>query len=173
MLAISGRLRAASLNTAMLRMAQSCVPHGVGLHVYEELGQLPLFNPDLEGNEPPAVHHLRAAIGRSDALLFASPEYAHGISGVLKNALDWMVSSGVFVSKPVALWNASPGLAALRQSLHAMSARLVYSADLELLIKPSGPTPSQVNPNPTAMRGALESLKLSYTSNLTHGLTQQ
>lgn len=176
-LAISGSLRAASLNTAMLRMAQSSVPHGVGLHVYEELGQLPLFNPDLEGDEPAAVHHLRAAIGRSDALLFASPEYAHGISGVLKNALDWMVSSGVFVSKPVALWNASPraslGLAALRQSLHAMSARLVYSADLELLIKPSGPTPSQVNPNPTAMRGALESLKLSHTSNLTHGLTQQ
>lgn len=170
-LAISGSLRVASTNTAMLRMAQLCVPDGVHLYVYEELGQLPLFNPDLEGNEPPAVQRLRTAIGGADALLFASPEYAHGISGVLKNALDWMVSSAVFVGKPVALWNASPraslGLAALRQSLHAMSAYLVDSATLELLIKPAEPGHLQVNPGPAAMHAALESLALSCASNLT------
>ncbi len=136
-LAISGSLRAASTNTATLRMAQFCVPDGVHLHLYEVLGQLPPFNPDLEVNEPPAVQHLRIAIGRADGLLFASPEYAHGISGILKNALDWIVANGVFVGKPVALWNASPrasfGLAALRNSLYAMSACFVDSADLELL----------------------------------------
>ena len=170
-LAISGSLRAASTNTAMLRMAQSCVPEGVHLHVYEELGQMPPFNPDLKENEPPAVQRLRTAIGRADGLLFASPEYAHGVSGILKNALDWMVSSGVFVGKPVALWNASPraslGLAALRQSIHAMSAYLVDSATLELLIKPVEPGQLQVNPGPAAMRAALESFELSCASNLT------
>lgn len=160
-----------STNTAMLRMAQSFVPDGVHLHLYEELGQLPLFNPDLEGIEPPAVQRLRTAIGRADALLFASPEYAHGISGVLKNALDWMVASGVFVGKPVALWNASPraslGLASLRQSLHAMSACHVVAADLALLIKPAEPGQLQVNPGPAAMHAALEFFELSCASSLT------
>ena len=170
-LAISGSLRALSTNTAMLRMAQSCVPEGVHLHIFEELAQLPLFNPDLEENEPPSVQRLRTAIGRADALLLASPEYAHGISDVLKNALDWMVSSGVLANKPIALWNASPraslGLAALRQSLHAMSACLVASADLELLIKPAEPGHLQVNPGPAAMHAALECLELSCASDLT------
>jgi NAD(P)H-dependent FMN reductase len=87
-LAISGSLRAASTNTATLRMAQSCVPDGVQQHLYEELGHLPPFNPDLEEREPPAVQRLRTAIGGAGAVLFASPEYAHGISGILKNALD-------------------------------------------------------------------------------------
>lgn len=170
-LAISGSLRAASTNTAMLRMAQSCVPDGVHLHLYEELAQLPPFNPDLEENEPPAVQHLRTAIGRADGLLFASPEYAHGMSGLLKNALDWMVASGVFVGKPVSLWNASPraslGLAALRQTLHAMSACLVASADLELLIKPAEPSHFLINSDPAAMHAALESLALVRPSNIT------
>ena len=105
-LAISGSLRAASTNTAMLRMAQSCAPDGVHLDLYEALGQLPLVNPDLEGNDPPAVQRLRTTMGRADALLFASPEYAHGISGVLKNALDWMVASGVLLGKPIAMLTA-------------------------------------------------------------------
>jgi NAD(P)H-dependent FMN reductase len=58
--------------------------------VYGDLGSLPLFNPDLECAPHPAVAQFRSAT--ADALLMASPEYAHGISGVMKDALDWLVS---------------------------------------------------------------------------------
>lgn len=161
-LALSGSLRAASLNTAMLHMARSCAPPGLQVCLYGALGSLPLFNPDLEADEPPAVTHLRVAIAQADAVLIASPEYAHGVSGVMKNALDWMVSNGVFVDKPVALWNASPraslALAALAETLSVMSARLVPAASLTLLIKPAEPGQALVNPDAPAMQQALRVL---------------
>lgn len=158
-LALSGSLRAASLNTAMLRMAQSCAPANVQLSVFEGLGDVPPFNPDLESDAPEAVLALDMAIRCADAVLIASPEYAHGVSGVLKNALDWMVSRAVLVDKPVALWNAAPrashALAALRETLEVMASRLVASADLQLLIKPPEPGQQALNPDPLAMQAAL------------------
>jgi NAD(P)H-dependent FMN reductase len=95
-----------------------------------------LFNPDLEASDPAPVVALREQIIAADALLIASPEYAHGVSGVMKNALDWMVSSEAFVYKPVAVLNASPrashALAALRETLSVMSAQLIESASITL-----------------------------------------
>lgn len=106
------------------------------------LGELPLFNPDLEAHDPAPVAHLRQQIIAADALLIASPEYAHGVSGVMKNALDWMVSSEAFVCKPVALLNASPrashALAALRETLSTMSARLIDDASIAVPLLGSG-----------------------------------
>ena len=120
-LPLSGSLRKASLNTAMLAMAADRAPPGLRMTRYRGLGDLPLFNPDLELDEPPSVAHLCDEIAMADAVIIASPEYAHGVSGVMKNALDWMVASGVFVGKPVVLWNASPrasiALASLRETL--------------------------------------------------------
>jgi NAD(P)H-dependent FMN reductase len=107
-LAISGSLRAISLNTALLRAATSLAPEGVAISLYGGLGDLPHFNPDLEGAEPPSVLDFRTQLQRSDGVLISSPEYAHGVPGVLKNALDWLVGSGELVGKPVALLNASP-----------------------------------------------------------------
>ena len=108
MLAMSGSLRHVSSNTALLRTAVQLAPVGVELSVYAELGIIPPFNPDLDTDAPPAaVSRFRAALQASDALLISSPEYAHGVSGVLKNALDWVVGSGELVDKPVALLNAS------------------------------------------------------------------
>jgi NAD(P)H-dependent FMN reductase len=96
------------------------------------LHELPLFNPDLEPELIPAVMRWRAAVGACDALVIASPEYAHGISGPMKNALDWLVSGEEFVHKPLALWNAAPrathAQAALREVVSVMSARLVEEA---------------------------------------------
>lgn len=71
-LALSGSLRAASLNSALLRVAASQVPHGLSLRVFEGLGQLPLFNPDLEAEPGRAVQDLRAAVACADALIIAS-----------------------------------------------------------------------------------------------------
>ena len=162
-LSLSGSLRAASLNSAMLTMAADCAPPGLRVNMHRGLGDLPLFNPDLDVHEPPSVTRLRHEVAMADALLIASPEYAHGVSGVMKNALDWMVASGVFVDKPLVLWNASPrashALAALRETLTVMSARLIGEASLELLIKSPEAGAAPVNPDPAAMREALLALR--------------
>ncbi len=92
-LAISGRLRKASLNTTLLRAVARIAPSGIEVALYRGLGDLPLFNPDIEATEPAPVVSLREQILASDALLIASPEYAHGVTGAIKNALDWMVGN--------------------------------------------------------------------------------
>jgi len=123
-----------SLNTALLRAAGALVPDGVEISLYEGLGRLPLFNPDLEDAEPPAVADFRARLRASDGVMIASPEYAHGVSGAIKNALDWVVGGEEFVNKPVALLNASPrathAFAALKETIGVMSARIVAEASI-------------------------------------------
>src|SRR5690349_18700927 len=107
-LAISGSLRATSTNTAALKAAALIAPAPIKIALFDAIGSLPLFNPDAELDMPSSVAAFRAAVGAADGLLIASPEYAHGVSGVIKNALDWLVSGEEFVNKPVALINASP-----------------------------------------------------------------
>lgn len=135
-LAISGSLRAVSSNTALLRAAAALAPEGVEITLYGGLGDLPHFNPDLEEKEPPSVTDLRARVRMADGLLISSPEYAHGVPGVLKNALDWLVGGEEFVYKPVALLNASPrathAQASLRETITTMSGRLVAEASIDV-----------------------------------------
>jgi NAD(P)H-dependent FMN reductase len=113
LLAISGSLRASSSNTALLRALGALVPEGVELEVYDGLGDLPFFDPglDLDPHDyraPEPVLRLRSAIAAADGLIFCTPEYAFGMPGVLKNALDWVVSMGVIEGKPVMALAASP-----------------------------------------------------------------
>ncbi len=141
-LAISGSLRKASLNTTLLRAVARIAPPRIEVTLFSGLGDLPLFNPDIEATEPAAVVALREQIIASDALLIASPEYAHGVTGAIKNALDWMVGNESFVNKPVALLNASPrathAQAALRETVSTMSARLIDEACIAVPILGSG-----------------------------------
>src|SRR5690349_8235590 len=96
-LAISGSLRTGSSNTAVLRAAARLVPVGVEIVLYDGIARLPFFNPDLDGDEVPApVAEMRTLIGSVDGLLISSPEYARGVAGVTKNALDWLVGSHEF-----------------------------------------------------------------------------
>ncbi len=137
LLAISGSLRAVSSNTSLLRAAQLLARPPVVVEMYDGLTALPHFNPDLDVEPlPAAVVDLRAMIKAADGLLICSPEYARGVAGVMKNALDWMVSDLDFSGKPVALFNASPrashALAALRLTLETMSAKLVDEASVTL-----------------------------------------
>src|SRR3982751_3034632 len=108
------------------------------------MANLPLFNPDLETSLPPPVRRLHDALSESDALLIASPEYAHGVTAVIKNALDWLVSFPPFVDKPAAIFNASPRAvhahAGLREILTTMSARIVDDACLSLPLRSTGIT---------------------------------
>jgi len=135
-LAISGSLRRSSLNTALLRAATLLAPSEVHVVLYSDLGELPHFNPDLEDDEPPVVSDFRAQIRTSAGLLISSPEYAHGVPGVLKNALDWLVGGNEFIGKPVALFNASPrstyAQASLTEILTVMSGRIVTEASITL-----------------------------------------
>jgi chromate reductase len=132
LLALSGSLRRDSINSAFCRAAAALAPAGVRVQVYSGLGEIPLFNPDLESSPPPPVGLLRSAVRDADALLIASPEYAHGISGVMKNALDWLVSHEATVRKPAALVNTSPrahhAYEALREILTTMSVDIVSAA---------------------------------------------
>ncbi|MBN9534895.1 MAG: NAD(P)H-dependent oxidoreductase [Alphaproteobacteria bacterium] len=135
--ALSGSLRSASSNTAALRALASLAPPEVTVALYTGLGALPHFNADLDGDMPPAaVRALREAVGQADALIISSPEYARGIAGSLKNALDWLVGSDTFPGKPVAILNTSPRAqhadAHLRLTLSTMAAVLVPEADVTL-----------------------------------------
>jgi NAD(P)H-dependent FMN reductase len=151
-LALCGSLRAASMNRMLLEAsARVAAPFRIDIG---DIGALPLFNPDLEADLPAPVRALHARLERADALLIASPEYAHGVTGVLKNALDWLVSFPPFVEMPVALFNASPRSvhadAALREILTTMSANLVTGACLALPLRSTGPTMDSI----VAMYGA-------------------
>ena len=135
--AISGSLRKGSSNTAVLRAAATLAPEDVQITIFDGIANLPFFNPDLDGDEvPAAVAAFRAIICEADGLLISSPEYARGVAGVMKNALDWLVGSFEFPDKPVALINTSPrathALAALRLTLETMSARIVERACITL-----------------------------------------
>ncbi len=136
-IAISGSLRATSLNTAVLHAASRLAPAGVRIEIFEGIGSLPFFNSDLDGDRlPREVAEFRTVIGAADGLLISSPEYARGVAGVMKNALDWLVGSFEFPNKPVALINTSPrathALAALTITLETMSARLINDASITL-----------------------------------------
>ena len=164
-LAISGSLRARSSNTAVLRAAASVAPPDVVVTLYDGLATLPHFNPDDDiGEPPPTVLDLRARIGAADGLLFCSPEYAHGVPGSLKNALDWLVSSIEFPHKPVALINASPmathAQASLTETLSLMTARIVAEACVTIPVTRGdlGETGDIASPEiRSAVRSALDS----------------
>ncbi len=136
-LGISGSLRGASSNTALVRAAARLAPVGVEVSIYRELANIPPFNPDLDTDVvPAAVSRFRAALHASDAVLISSPEYAHGVSGVLKNALDWVVSSGELIDKAIAVINVSPRAthahASLCETLATMSGHVVEDASVTI-----------------------------------------
>jgi chromate reductase, NAD(P)H dehydrogenase (quinone) len=136
-LAISGSLRSQSSNTTLLRAAAMLAAPGVEIAIYDRIGDLPHFNPDLDGEgaePPPAVKDLRDRVDAAAAVIICSPEYAHGVPGSLKNALDWLVSVTVLSDKPVALVNASPrsllAQAQLAETLRTMAARVISDASV-------------------------------------------
>ncbi len=140
-LAISGSLRAGSSNSSIIAAAEQVPPDGFSVFVYEDLATLPPFNPDLEADMPPAVQVWRDSLQTADAVLISSPEYAHGVPGVLKNALDWVVGTGEFMQKPVALVNASAFssfvTAQLTETLTVMMANVCVATSLPLRGRPS------------------------------------
>jgi len=165
LLGLCGSLRQASLHAAMLRVIRRVAPANIDITLYDGMAKLPLFNPDLESSSPLEVETLRSRLNAADGIIIASPEYAHGISGVMKNALDWMVGNETFVDKPVMLVNASARAsyapAALREVLVTMSARVIGEATLTVPLLGSGLDEMSLQAHPDhvqAMRVALARL---------------
>lgn len=112
LLTISGSLRAESYNTALARAAAELAPPNVDVELFEGLGELPLYDADLDGDTNEAVRHLRESIAAADAVLFVTPEYNGSIPGVLKNAVDWASrprDGAALRGKTVAVAGASTG----------------------------------------------------------------
>lgn len=165
-LAVSGSLRATSINTAVLTAAAAVAPAGIAVVPFARLGEFPLFNPDTEYPLPAPVQAFREQLNAADAVLIASPEYAHGVTGVMKNALDWVVGCEAFVYKPTAVLNASPRAvhadAALKETLSVMSADLVPAASVTLPVLGSKLDATGIASHPVlaaTLRDALDALR--------------
>ncbi|OBZ95487.1 FMN reductase [Pararhizobium polonicum] len=144
--ALAGSLRKASSNRALLEALCAIAPSGITIEICDLIGDLPIFNPDREADDMPAsVLALTAKIRAADGLIISSPEYAHGIPGGLKNALDWLVSRDEIPHKPVMLIHAShrgdSALEALTEVLKTMSVRLVEETSFRINLL--GKTPEQ------------------------------
>jgi chromate reductase, NAD(P)H dehydrogenase (quinone) len=127
--AISGSLRAGSSNHAILQHMGKIMPPGVSYVIYDKLGTIPAFDPGLDGEDPPvSVTNFRKYLSDADAIIVCTPEYAYGVPGALKNALDWTVSSGSFSGKPVALITASTG----GQNAHEAMIKILGALDAKL-----------------------------------------
>jgi len=162
-IAISGSLRAQSSNTSLLRLAASVAPPDVHVELYDGLATLPHFNPDDDLDvPPPPVLALRRRVGQADGLLFCSPEYAHGVPGSLKNALDWLVASVELPGKPVASLNASPmathAQASLLETLTVMSTRIVREACVTIPVTRADLDAGGVITSPELARATREAL---------------
>ena len=169
-LALSGSLRSESSNSALLRAAARLAPGNTCVTLYPGLALLPPFNPDREAELYEAaapdplyreglddaglreVRRLNELVRQSDGLLVACPEYARGVPGAFKNALDWMVGSNAFVRKPFAQFNASPrashAQAALRLTLETMSGLFVEEASLAVPLLNRGLSQEEIVADP-------------------------
>ena len=119
---ISGSLRRASFNTALLNAAAGLMPAGSTLDIRSIAG-IPLYDGDVEARDgiPGEASALKDAIAAADGLLIVTPEYNNSIPGVLKNAIDWLSRppadiKRVFNGRPIALMGATPGLGGTRLS---------------------------------------------------------
>lgn len=137
--ALCGSQRQASTSRRLLDALRLACPKGITIEICDLLGDLPIFNPDHEGERtPPMVAKFAAKIGQADGLIVSCPEYAHGIPGGLKNALDWLVSRDEVPFKPLMFAHASHRgdlvLEQLADVLQTMSLRIVSEAFLRLPI---------------------------------------
>lgn len=139
-LAISGSTRQNSTNLNLLKAIEILFEDAITMKIFEGIASLPHFNPDDTDKPIPEVMLFREQLRHADAVVICTPEYAHGVPGSLKNAIDWTVSTNEFSHKPTALITASTdgraGHAALLETLQTIEAGNV--AQLQLLIQFAG-----------------------------------
>lgn len=136
-LAICGSTRQQSTNLGFIHAFAELAKGVFEITIFESISNLPHFNPDLDNENPPeTVIHFRQQISEADGVLICTPEYAMGVPGSLKNALDWAVSSSSFSQKPTVLITASlsgmKGHAALLETLKVIEA--IIPQELQLVV---------------------------------------
>ncbi len=126
-----GSLRKASYNRALLRAAVELAPEGMQVALFDRLGELPLYNPDVEAaGLPEPVAALKAALGAADAILVATPEYNYGIPAPLKNAIDWASrppTGSPLNRKPALIIGCSPGIGGTIRAQLAVRQAFVFT----------------------------------------------
>lgn len=142
LLAISGSTRIESTNSKLLRAIQRCTISDIQVELYQGIGELPIFNQDLEGASTPSkVLEFCEAIDQADGILLACPEYARSIPGGIKNAIDWLVSREEIIRKPIALVHASyrgdDMLSSLRYVLETVTERFAGEIFLRIPLNSS------------------------------------
>ena len=147
LLALCGSQRTRSLSGGLLRACRTLAPADIDVILFEEHKQFPLFNPELTAL-PAGVRALYQAIDAADAVLIASPEYAHGVTGTIKNTLDWLVGHPGFAGKPVAVlnpsWQSHHADESIREILAMMSAELILDACVRIPVIGSGVGPDAI-----------------------------
>jgi chromate reductase, NAD(P)H dehydrogenase (quinone) len=143
-LTINGSLQATSSNRALLELAVAVAPSGTQVGMSISVGALPHFNPDIDAASVDAVTTLISQVRAADAVIVATPEYAHSLPGTLKNALDWMVGNGAMYERPVAIISAAVaptrgalGRGALEQTLRGHGSIIVTSVTISTTAAPS------------------------------------
>ena len=128
---IAGSLRTGSLNRALLRAARELAPSNMDIRIFDGMADIPLYNQDVEAaGDPVPVQALKRAIGEADALLVVTPEYNHGVPGVLKNAIDWASRpprGSVLAGKPAAILGASPGVTGTARAQSQLRQAFVFT----------------------------------------------
>jgi len=140
LLAIPGSIRSGSYNLALLQAMSKLSPKNIDITVFDKIKSIPLFDPETDDKDiPESVDYLMSKIRESDGVIISTPEYAHGVPGVLKNALDWLVSSDVLVLKPVVVTSVSTsGLGGVRSHsplvliLSAMNSNVVVEGSFNV-----------------------------------------
>lgn len=134
-IAISGSTRSNSSNLNLIMAISNLTKNKFDIEIFKELTEIPHFNPDLDSNHPPVgVMNFRSKLQKSDGILICTPEYAMGVPGTLKNAIDWTVSSMEFSNKPTALITASSmgqkGHESLLETLKIIEAKITDETQL-------------------------------------------
>ena len=108
--AISGSTRRNSINHSLIRAIRELSAESLAITAFEGIADLPQFNPDHDGDHVAReVSEFRQQLNGAEGVIICTPEYAHGVPGALKNAIDWTVSSSSFPRKPTMLITASTG----------------------------------------------------------------
>jgi len=127
-IAISGSTRQNSVNHSLIKAIAELSAANLDITIFDSIANLPQFNPDNDGDDVAReVSNFRQQLNNADAIFICTPEYAHGVPGALKNAIDWTISSSQFPNKPTMLITASTGgnfgHKALMETLKAIEAK--------------------------------------------------
>jgi NAD(P)H-dependent FMN reductase len=134
-LAICGSTRQASINHSLINAIVDLSAATLDITIFEGIENLPQFNPDNDGdNVAKGVSDFRQQLKNAEGIIICTPEYAHGVPGALKNAIDWTISSSSFPHKPTMLITASTGgqygHKALMETLRAIEAKKIDNLQL-------------------------------------------